>query len=145
MPAFPSITVHPRASRRLAAALVIAHVATLAALALVAVPAWAHAALAVAVLASLALAVREHVLHAGDAIVRVESTAAGRWRVGIGTAEPVPAELATDNLVLPWLTVLAFRLADGRRRSVILVPDNVPADDFRRLRVIARHARGAGG
>jgi len=48
-----------------------------------------------------------------------------------------PLELAPSSTVLPLLTVLHFKEADARRHLVIL-PDSLPPEDFRRLRVWLR-------
>lgn len=45
------------------------------------------------------------------------------------------AWLQGDTLVTPWLTLLSFRLENGRRLSVPVLPDAVHRDAFRRLRV----------
>jgi hypothetical protein len=38
----------------------------------------------------------------------------------------------------PWLTVLPYREATGRRRHAIVAVDSMGSDDFRRLRVLLR-------
>lgn len=41
-------------------------------------------------------------------------------------------------LVTATLTVVEFRLANGRRLPLVLLPDSLSADDYRRLRVWLR-------
>lgn len=53
-----------------------------------------------------------------------------------------------DSYVGPWLTVIVWR-ADGLRwwrpaRAVIVLPDTLLPEDFRRLRVVLRYGRAAG-
>ncbi|MGQ0659013.1 MAG: protein YgfX [Chromatiales bacterium] len=48
------------------------------------------------------------------------------------------ATLASAEVVEPWLTVLRLRRVDGTRISVVLLRDNVEAQQFRRLRVRLR-------
>ena len=61
-----------------------------------------------------------------------------------------PATVLRSSFVLPWLVVLHLRL-EGRRLMlpVVLLPDSMGNDDFRRLRVWLRWSgaagRGAGG
>lgn len=44
-----------------------------------------------------------------------------------------------STYVMPYLTVLQLRQADdGAATRVVLLPDSLPADDFRRLRVLLR-------
>jgi toxin CptA len=51
------------------------------------------------------------------------------------------ATILSENTVLPGLVVLVLRL-DGRRRTLVLLPDGVEGDGFRRLRVwLATRAR----
>ena len=44
----------------------------------------------------------------------------------------------------PWMTTIVWR-PDGRRvsRTILVLPDMLPAEDFRRLRVMLRYARSA--
>ncbi len=44
--------------------------------------------------------------------------------------------------VHPWLTVFRVELTDRRRRAVLATVDNLPAADFRRLRVFLRWRAG---
>lgn len=46
------------------------------------------------------------------------------------------AEVLSSSLVLPYLTVLNLKLSNGRKPfHVVLLPDSVDAENFRRLRV----------
>lgn len=44
--------------------------------------------------------------------------------------------------VHPWLTVLRWRDAEGRQQSLLVLPDSMPEDDFRRLRIWLRWPHG---
>lgn len=136
---FTPVAVAPGASRHLAQALVLIHGAAAAALLVSPVPAGVRWLLLAGVLLAALRAWREHVAHRGDAIVRVAIGPSHRWLVTTRMRPAMPARLRPGNLVAPWLTVLAFELEDGRRRSVLILPDNVPARDFRRLRALVRH------
>jgi len=59
--------------------------------------------------------------------------AASCWWLLYADGGRVPAELLPGALVHPWLTVLTLR-ARGRRCRVVLLPDTIAAEDFRRLR-----------
>lgn len=51
----------------------------------------------------------------------------------------VEARLLPDSTVLPWLVVLRYRLPDARGPGArVVLPDSLPADDFRHLRVWLR-------
>jgi toxin CptA len=53
----------------------------------------------------------------------------GAWR---------PVSVRSESVVLPWLCVLHLVLDDGQARTLVILPDGMPADDFRRLRVWLR-------
>lgn len=63
--------------------------------------------------------------------IDVES-GSGRWRAG---------RIAAGSFVAPWLTVVRWR-PEGARfdRTIVVLPDMIGADDFRRLRVLLRWA-----
>lgn len=48
------------------------------------------------------------------------------------------AELLASSLLTAWLTLLHFKLDSGRRLCVLLLPDALDSDHFRRLRVRLR-------
>lgn len=45
------------------------------------------------------------------------------------------ARLDDSSFLHPWLCVLNLRAQNGKRYSVVLLPDSVPADTLRQLRV----------
>jgi hypothetical protein len=96
------------------------------------------AGLATAVLVYGAWSFHHHCLLRGDVITEANVRADGGWEVTTARNGTMAGDLRPDNLVLPWLTVLNFKLADERRRSLLLLSDNVAADTFRRLRVRLR-------
>lgn len=121
-------------SRILAAALIIVHTGAFVIVCTLVVPALVRAALAVVVLILGVRVWREHLLHAGGAIreLKVRTDATLEVRIGEEWRE---ATLQTADVAQPWFTVLVFRVAGGAARAVLLLPDNVAAEDFRRLRV----------
>lgn len=51
----------------------------------------------------------------------------------------VPCKVSRDSLVTPWLVILNVLLSEQRgRRSLVILPDAVAADSFRRLRVVLK-------
>jgi len=95
--------------------------------------------LAMAILASLwhyQRRVRRENVHGG---MRIRLSRDGDWEVSLAAAPFQAARLATPVFVRPLLTVLRFRLVDGRRCCALLLPDCVDAEDFRRLRVWLRY------
>lgn len=49
-----------------------------------------------------------------------------------------PLTLAAPPVLLPVLTILRLRRADQKTRSLLILPDSLPEEDFRRLRVWLR-------
>lgn len=68
-----------------------------------------------------------HVARDGDVEVR---DGAGAWRAGLVQA---------GSFVAPWLTVIRWRSPSDRfDHTIVVVPDMLAAEDFRRLRVYLR-------
>jgi hypothetical protein len=134
-----------RSSRLLGAALCLAHGAAIAMLWAsglpVAVAAAGTTVLAVGLVWQLCAGTTRH---RAPAIVSLElrgdgtlaaCTRDGQWREGT---------LAGSTFVAPWLTAVHVRLEGARRASsVLLLPDNVDREDFRRARVWLRWKSGA--
>jgi len=76
-------------------------------------------------------------------IARIESLD-GRWRLEAGAGAMHRADLS-DGYAHPLIAILNFRLDDGRRRSLTLLPDSAAPDALRRLRVWLRTSRDADG
>lgn len=123
-----------RRSRRLALYLLAVHAGALAlipALPLAAPAAWLLAGL---VLLCLLRSYAGRVLmRGGHDVVALVWERDGAWRLlERGGREPV-CRLRPDSYVHPLLTVLNF--TGERRGAVVLLPDSLDADTFRRLRV----------
>ena len=129
-----------RPSAVLAMALCAAHAAAAAALWLAPVAIWAKAPLTIAMAVSLVYSLsRKAALHAAEAIVGLEIAEDGRMSFQTRGGEWRVCELLGSSYVSPRLTVLNLKPQGGRRvRHVVLVPDNVDAGDFRRLRTWLR-------
>lgn len=64
----------------------------------------------------------------------------GRWSLFADGHESA-ATLAAAPFVQTWLVILTLRVEGQRRvRRIAVFPDNLPEQDFRRLRVRLRHA-----
>jgi toxin CptA len=137
-----SLIVALRPSRRLAWLLGLAHLAAGTAVAVL-VPLWVAIPLVLALAAhGVTQAARVALLRGADSVVAVEARRAsgipfrtrdGAWHEG---------RLLGSSYVSPWLTILDLRPAGARGlRHVVIVPDAVDPDDFRRLRVWLRWGR----
>lgn len=131
-------------SIRLAIALCAAHIAAAALLWLVPIPALGKAIFTLAIAISLVyFLARYAALHAPRAIVALELKDGGGISFHTRGGKWVDCELLASSYVSPNLTIVNLR-PRGRRgtRRVILVPDNVDARDFRRLRMWLRWKHG---
>jgi hypothetical protein len=133
-----TIRLRPGVSKALAAALSAAHIGALGVVPVISAPQWLKIALIPAVLLSLLWSLRWHVWHRGDAITEAILEPSGAWWVTTAAGAAVSATLRPGSLVQPFLTVLVFKLGDGRRRSLVLLADNCDPEAFRLLRVRLR-------
>ena len=127
-------------STSLAVALCAAHFAAAGAVWLVPAPAWGKAMLIITIAWSLIFYLaRCAALHAPDAIVALEIKEQGGISFQMRRGEWLDCELHGSSFISPHLMIVNLR-PRGRRlaRYVILVPDNVDAEDFRRLRMWLR-------
>lgn len=124
----------------IAAALCVAHVAAAVLLWVIPIPVMGKLALTVAVALSLVFFVaRDAALHAAHSIVALEIREGGEMAFQTRRGEWLDCEVLGSSYVSPRLTIVNLRprLRWGTRR-LILVPDNVDARDFRRLRTWLR-------
>lgn len=129
-------------SVRLAVLLCATHFAAAVAVWWTPMPVWPQTALVIAIAASLVYYLaRNAALHAPEAIVALEIKGDGAVAFQTRRGEWLHCELLPSSFVSRNLTIVNLR-PHGRRyaRHVILVPDNVDARDFRRLRVWLRWA-----
>ena len=139
------ISISP--SVRLAVALCVAHLAAAGLLWLVPIPALGKGAVTLGVAVSLVyFLARDAALHAGNAIVSLELKSGGGISFHTRDGRWADCELSGSSYVSPRLTIVnLLPRGNGRTRHAILVPDNVDARDFRRLRMWLRWKSGAGG
>ena len=67
-----------------------------------------------------------------------------RLEVGGGSNDRSAANILPDSVVFPWVVVLRYRVEGLRRATnVVLFPDQMANDDFRRLSLWLRWYRAA--
>jgi len=138
------VSVSP--SVRLATAVCVAHFAAAVLLWLLPLPVQGKSVITLVIAVSLVFFLaRDAVLHAKNAIVALEIGEDDTVSYQTRSGEWVDCELLGSSYVSPRLTIVNLQ-PHGRRlvRRVILVPDNVDARDFRRLRMWLRWKRGDG-
>ena len=137
---FRRIEIKP--SVGLAIALCLVHLGAAAAIWCAALPLWVKGGLIVAIATALGwLLFARAMLRSAESVVALEITAAGRLSFLTRRGKWHACELLGTSYVSPRLTILNLR-PEGRRlaRHAVLVPDNVEAGDFRRLRTWLRWA-----
>ena len=141
----PTVHVVLRPSRLVAAALGIAATACISLVFLLPLNSWQQAGL-VAGLVAWALSVfRREALHHGRHAVSEVRVASDLILVAcMGDGRLIAGHVRSSTYVGAWLTSIVWRPDGGRfSQCVLVLPDMLPEDDFRRLRVMLRHARKA--
>lgn len=134
----PALTLAPGFSPTLSALWLVAHIGAAALPWAAALPPALQGALGAAVVLSAALGWREMRGRGGDRVVALALSAEGQWQVTTRRHPALGARLCVPALVHPAVTVLQFRLHDGRRRGVVLLADNCHPGTFRLLRARLR-------
>lgn len=132
----PPLHIQPGVSRRLVAFLVVTHgLGAGVVLLMPGMPWWGRLLLLLGVGVSGWHYWRLHISRQHPAAV-LETTFYGvdSWRVQTRSDSQF-AVLADSSFLQPWLCVLNLRMQSGAMHSLILLPDNTPADVLRRLRV----------
>ena len=141
----PSVHVVLGPSRITGAAIGVATLATLAVVLVLPLPAWQHAMVCALVLAWAWLAFHVVALRKGPhAVTEVRLAHDLVLVVHRGDGRLVAGHVRSSTFVAAWLTSIVWR-PDGARlsRAILILPDQLPAEDFRRLRVMLRYARSA--
>lgn len=128
----------PLASRELASCCVLGHGLALAG----ALSCGAGMAVALLVLAAFAHSLQRAIRPLGPGVVRLRFTLRNGWERELAHGVRIPMELADSTVVTPVAVFLHWRT--GRSRYRAMIPrDSLGADDWRRLRVLARFCDGA--
>lgn len=131
-----SLVIRP--APRLSLLLALLHGGAAACVVIVPLPGLLQVSLVVLLAAAASHAVWRHGLGRHPrAIRRLDLDAEGRVYLMDGSGQPQPARIQASSVVTPWLTVLDFATETGRR-SLLLTPERVDAEAYRRLRVWLR-------
>ena len=132
-------------SRILAVVLAVAHLAALAVTFIVTLPAWARFLIATTIMVSGTWSIcRAALQRSANAIVELEVGEGGHISCRTRDSQRREGEVLSSSFISPWLTVLNLRLAGAARaRHVVILPDNVEKDTFRRLRVLLKWSQPA--
>jgi len=106
---------------------------------------WLQAVLVAAVVTWAGASFRVAALHRGRLSVTEICVAPDLMLVAcMGDGHLVAGYVRAATYIGPWMTTIVW-CPDGRcvSRTILVLPDMLPAEDFRRLRVMLRYARSA--
>ena len=134
-----TIIVRLGASRVAASAIIVFGGATLALAALTPIPPWARACLVLAVGGAMLRHYRFHVLRSNPRSVRGFRLARDGSLEVEEAAGRTHGTLRAGGFAAPFLTIVCWR-PEGARfdRRIVIVPDMLPAETFRVLRLLLR-------
>ena len=133
------LKVSLRPSWILAAILAVAHGAAIAAVVVVEMPLWLTFVVMVALIANLSLELRHASLRMPDAVVAIEVSSDNVLSIQTRRGVWLEYEVLGNTYVLSFLAILNLKQTDsGASKRVVILPDSIAAEDFRKLRVWLR-------
>ena len=133
------LKINLRPSWILAAILAVAHGAAIAAVVVVEMPLWLTFVVMVALIANLSLELRHASLRMPDAVVAIEISSGNVLSIQTRRGEWLEYEVLGNTYVLSFLTILNLKQTDsGASKRIVILPDSIAAEDFRKLRVWLR-------
>lgn len=125
-----------RRSRRLLAVLTAAHLGALIIVLIMPMNSWLRVGTSSAILTSMTHSYWHYILRRSRHAVRGLSITRDGLKIETCRDDWIPVETLGSSFVSPWLTVLNLKLPDRRLAThVVLLPDMLGPDEFRRLRV----------
>lgn len=132
----PPLRLTPHYSKQLAGYLITTHLVALFVVIALIKPGWLAFSLAALTLFSLIRSYRCHLSYRGKNVIRsAELGGQNEWLLQQADGEKLAAELQPNSYIHPRLSVLNFRNEYGKRQSLIVLPDGIDGECFRRLRV----------
>ncbi len=132
----PPLQLIPYYSKQLAGYLLTTHFVALFVISALIKPGGLALALAALTLFSLIHSCRRHLSYRGKNVIRsAELDRQNEWLLQQADGEECAAELQPNSYIHPRLCVLNFRNEYGKRQSLIVLPDGIDGEHFRRLRV----------
>ena len=130
------LLLEPGPSLALRAGLLLSHVVAILILPFTALTLWPGLLLMLVVFFSLSRTFRLHVTRAHpDSICAVEWFEARVCKLQLASGEGIKAYLMPQVFMLSWLVIMHFKNDRGRVHHLVLLPDMLDRNVFRRLRV----------
>lgn len=136
----PSLVLQRRPSRQLAILLFVVHLGSFGLLWPLTVPFWIKAMIAGLLAASLIYYLRQDaLLTSGTAVTAFTLTDAQKCIMTTRSGAIIKGNLLANTFVSPYLTVILIQPQEKwLSRSIVILPDSLDTDTFRRLRVWLR-------
>ena len=125
------LLLEPGPSHSLRAWLVVIHVVAILLLPSLSLPAGAGLILLLLILFSLWHTIRRH----SDSVSAVLWSEARSCRLSLASGQDIEARLMPQVFILPWLVIMRFKSDRKRLHQLVLLPDMLEPEVFRRLRV----------
>jgi len=68
-------------------------------------------------------------------IDKIETLTDMEWRLQSSSEKSLSAELQNNWFSLPLMLILYFKIAEGKTRAIIILPDMINRNDFRELKL----------
>lgn len=137
----PLLALNP--SWRLALALSAIYAAVLVAVLLSMAPSWLKAAASILLVGQACYVfVTKVSLKSSKSIVHIIPKEKGPWRLGLKHGTFYDAHLSGDSFVSRYAMILNFIPTVGRRRSVLIVPEMLGKENFRKLFILSQLKQG---
>jgi len=114
--------------------------AALLSVAIATIPLLVRIPAAIGLVAASSLAIRRYaLLHSSDSVVSIQPMAAGNCILRTLSEGDMEATILPDSVAWPWMLLLRFT-SGGKRLpvSVVVLPDSVAKEDWRRLSIWLR-------
>ncbi|MCF6283471.1 MAG: hypothetical protein L3J28_14930 [Candidatus Polarisedimenticolaceae bacterium] len=132
----PPLRLTPHYSIQLAAYLITTHLVALLVVITLVRPWWFAIGMVAVILFSLVQSYRRHLQYRGHNVIRAaELNGQDEWILQQANGDEISAQLQSNSYIHPILSALNFCNEQGKRQSLILLPDGIDAESFRRLRV----------
>ena len=131
------ITLELRPSRLLLLGGGVGHLLAFVAVIVSSIPGWVKAGLIAGIALSLSELAYRYGYPCGNGFIARVALLDESWQLETGDGHRYRGQL-TSGYAHPFIVILNFRLENGKRRSLTLLPDCADADGLRRIRVWLR-------
>lgn len=128
--------LEPGPSRSLRVWLIVVHIVAIMIIPFMSLPVWTGLIVLLLMLFSLWRAIRVHItLGHPDSVCAVQWREARSCQLRLSSGRDIEARLMPQVFMLPWLVIMHFKSDRGRLHHLVLLPDMLEPEVFRRLRV----------